>query len=67
MRDHIADGPGTKKGTGPKKLIFDFSKGILHRAINLRPIRFLDTSKRVMGKRGKGHLINNEVAPRSPQ
>jgi hypothetical protein len=22
-----------KKGTGPKKLIFDFSKGILHRAM----------------------------------
>ena len=32
-RDHIADKPGTKKGTGPKKLIFDFSKGILHRAM----------------------------------
>jgi hypothetical protein len=32
-RDHIADRPGTKKGTGPKKLIFDFSKGILHRAM----------------------------------
>jgi hypothetical protein len=32
-RDHIADRPGTKKGTGPKKLIFDFSKGILYRAM----------------------------------
>src|SRR6266404_5160286 len=31
--NHIADRPGTKKGTGPKKLIFDFSKGILHRVM----------------------------------
>jgi hypothetical protein len=32
-RDHIADRPGTKKGSGPKKLIFDFSKGFLYRAM----------------------------------
>jgi hypothetical protein len=31
--DHIADRPGTKKVPGPKKLIFDFSKGFLHRAM----------------------------------
>lgn len=29
----IADRPGTKKGSGPKKLIFDFSKGFLYRAM----------------------------------
>jgi hypothetical protein len=32
-RPIIADRPGTKKGSGPKKLIFDFSKRFLYRAM----------------------------------